>query len=296
MHPSRGEASSAGGFTYLSLPEGQKQQDNKFATDSGAVDSGFHSGQGISSDNLFSSSSEVQEAPVETNFHSGNQKALAQQQQQEEDSGTFDSGFDSSQQSRTAPNDSMRVDDLCKSLLQLQMSRKEQHFMKWEKYFHQNDDGDTWVLFDFVFLFYLFVNASVLVIISFEEKSISKLSSWLTPVCFVWFLQQRQGLGKTHPCFNIITESLIAQKSPSFILGILLQAIDVCCLVSVETGQLLLAFSLEGDLPLKVLRLNQFAGAIHVIVFLSLSIFDLIFGIIVFFCKRYTLSQVLLIW
>lgn len=147
MHPSRGGASSAGGFTYLSLPEGQKQQDDKFATDSGAVDSGFHSGQNLSSDNLFSSSSEVQEAPVEQTFHSGNQKALAQQQQQEEDSRTFDSGvdLDSSQQSRTAPNDSMRVDDLCKSLLQLQMSRKEQHCMKWEKYFHQNDDGDTYL-------------------------------------------------------------------------------------------------------------------------------------------------------
>ncbi|XP_065093321.1 NF-kappa-B inhibitor cactus isoform X2 [Ochlerotatus camptorhynchus] len=148
MHPSRGGASSAGGFTYLSLPEGQKQQDDKFATDSGAVDSGFHSGQNLSSDNLFSSSSEVQEAPVEPIFHSGNQKALAQQQQhQEEDSRTFDSGvdLDSSQQSRTAPNDSMRVDDLCKSLLQLQMSRKEQHYMKWEKYFHQNEDGDTYL-------------------------------------------------------------------------------------------------------------------------------------------------------
>lgn len=145
MHPSRGGASSAGGFTYLSLPEGQKQQDDKFTTDSGAVDSGFHSGQNLSSDNLFSSSSEVQEAPVEPTFHSGNQKALAQQQ--EEDSRTFDSGvdLDSSQQSRTAPNDSMRVDDLCKSLLQLQMSRKEQPCMKWEKYFHQNDDGDTYL-------------------------------------------------------------------------------------------------------------------------------------------------------
>lgn len=146
MHPSRGGASSAGGFTYLSLPEGQKQQEDKFATDSGAVDSGFHSGQNLSSDNLFSSSSEVQEAPVEANFHSGNQKA--QQQQQEEDSRTFDSGvdLDSSQQSRTAHNDSMRVDDLCKSMLQLQMCRKEQPFMKWEKYFHQNDDGgDTYL-------------------------------------------------------------------------------------------------------------------------------------------------------
>lgn len=154
MHPSRGSASSAGGFTNLSLPEGQKQQDDKFATDSSAVDSGFHSGQ-----NLFSSSSEVQETPVETTFHSGNQKALAQQQQQEEDSGIIDSeeGFDSSQQSRTAPNDSMRVDDLCKSLLQLQMCRKEQPIVKWEKYFHQNDDGDTWVLFYFVVLLYLFV-------------------------------------------------------------------------------------------------------------------------------------------
>lgn len=146
MHPSRGGASSAGGFTYLSLPEGQKQQqDDKFATDSGVVDSGFHSGQNLSSDNLFSSSSEVQEAPVEATFHSGNQKQI----QQEEDSRTFDSGvdLDSSQQSRAAAptTDSMRVDDLCKSLLQLQMTRKEQHFMKWEKYFHQNDDGDTYL-------------------------------------------------------------------------------------------------------------------------------------------------------
>lgn len=148
MYPSRGGASSAGGFTYLSLPEGQKQQDDKFATDSGAVDSGFHSGQNLSSDNLFSSSSEVQEAPVEQNVFSGNQKVLVQQQQ-EEDSRTFDSGvdLDSSQQSRTAPNDSMRVDDLCKNLLDMQISRKQQHqhIMKWEKYFHQNDEGDTYL-------------------------------------------------------------------------------------------------------------------------------------------------------
>lgn len=145
MYPSRGGTSSAGGFTYLSLPEGQKQQEDKFATDSGAVDSGFHSGQNLSSDNLFSSSSEVQEAPVEQNFLSGNQKALAQQQQ-EEDSCTFDSGIvdlDSSQQSHTAPNDSMKVDDLCKNLHKMQLSRKEQHIMKWEKYFHQNEEGDT---------------------------------------------------------------------------------------------------------------------------------------------------------
>lgn len=77
-------------------------------------------------------------------FHSGNQKALVQQQ--EEDSRTSDSGYlDSSEQSRTAANDSMRVDDLCKSLLQLQMSRKEQHISKWEKYFCQNDEGDTYL-------------------------------------------------------------------------------------------------------------------------------------------------------
>lgn len=144
MHPSRGGASSAGGFTYLSLPEGQKQQDDKFATDSGAVDSGFHSGQNLSSDNLFSSSSEVQEAPVEQTFHSGNHKALLAQQQ-EEDLRSFESGvdLDSSEQSRSTPNDSMKVDDLCKSLRQMQMNRKEQHCMKWEKYFYQNDDGDT---------------------------------------------------------------------------------------------------------------------------------------------------------
>nr|WEV88805.1 CACTUS [Ochlerotatus fluviatilis] len=144
MHPSRGGASSAEGFTYLSLPEGQKQQDEKYATDSGAVDSGFHSGQNISSDNYCSSSFEVQEAK-QSGFHSGNQKTLSQQ---EEDSRTFDSGvdLDSTQQSRSAaPTDSMRVDDLCKSLLEMQLSRKEQYFMKREKYFHQNDDGDTYL-------------------------------------------------------------------------------------------------------------------------------------------------------
>ncbi|XP_058454215.1 NF-kappa-B inhibitor cactus isoform X1 [Malaya genurostris] len=144
MHPAKGGAVGAGGFTYLSLPEGHKQED-KHTTDSGAVDSGFHSGQNLSSDNFTSSSFEVQqEAPLEPLFVSGSHKS-ASTQQQEEDSQTFDSGvdLDSSQQLRSS--DSMKVDnmnDLCKSLLQLQMSRKKP---TWEKYFHQNDDGDTYL-------------------------------------------------------------------------------------------------------------------------------------------------------
>ncbi|XP_062549166.1 NF-kappa-B inhibitor cactus isoform X2 [Armigeres subalbatus] len=153
MYPSRGGASSAEGFTHLSLPEGQNKQE-KVSTDSGAIDSGFHSGQNFSSDNLFSSTSSVQpEAPVELLYHSGNQKQPVQQQ--EEDSRTFDSGvdLDSSQQSRSAnpvsSTDPMKVDDLCISLRQMHLKFKEQqhamHLMKWEKYFHQNDDGDTYL-------------------------------------------------------------------------------------------------------------------------------------------------------
>lgn len=151
MYPSRGGAPSAGGFTHPSFPEGQNKQD-KYSTDS-AVDSGFLSGQNLSSDNLFSSSSSVQpEAPVEAVYHSGHQKHPVQQQ--EEDSRTFDSGvdLDSSQLSRSAnpsSTDPMKVEDLCISLQHMQMRSKEQqqalHLMKWEKYFHQNDDGDTYL-------------------------------------------------------------------------------------------------------------------------------------------------------
>ncbi|EAT48252.2 AAEL000709-PB [Aedes aegypti] len=148
MYPSKGGASSAGGFTHLSLSEGQNKQD-KFSTDSGAIDSGFHSGQNFSSDNLFSSSSSAsvqpEEAPVQALYQSGSQK-----QPLEEDSRTFDSGvdLDSSQQNPSSA-DPMKVDDLCISLRQMQMKSKEQqqalHLMKWEKYFHQNDDGDTYL-------------------------------------------------------------------------------------------------------------------------------------------------------
>lgn len=150
MYPSKGGASSAGGFTHLSLAEeGQNKQD-KFATDSGAVDSGFHSGQGFSSDNLFSSSSSVHpEAPVEPLYHSGSQKHPVRQ---EEDSRTFDSGvdLDSSQQSHSANPDSMKVDDLCTSLLQMQVKSKEQQQQQillatYGQYFQQNDDGDTYL-------------------------------------------------------------------------------------------------------------------------------------------------------
>ncbi|XP_053696786.1 NF-kappa-B inhibitor cactus isoform X2 [Sabethes cyaneus] len=142
MHSAKGGTAGAGGFTYLSLPEGQKQDSDKLATDS-ADDCGFHSGQNLSSDNF---SSVSHETPLEPLFETAsNQKTAQQQQQQEEDSQTFDSGvdLDSSQQLRSS--ESMKVDnmnDLCKSLQKMQMSRKRP---TWEKYFHQNDEGDTYL-------------------------------------------------------------------------------------------------------------------------------------------------------
>ncbi|XP_062559450.1 NF-kappa-B inhibitor cactus-like [Armigeres subalbatus] len=138
MHPSQGRASSVEGFTHLS-------------TDSEAADLGFHSGQNFSSDNLFSSTSSVpSEASVDSLYHSGNQK---QPVQQHEDSHTFDSGvdLDSSQQSRSAnpvsSSDPMKVEDLCIGLRQMHLKQQQHamHLMKWEKYFQQNDDGDTYL-------------------------------------------------------------------------------------------------------------------------------------------------------
>ncbi|KXJ73211.1 hypothetical protein RP20_CCG007886 [Aedes albopictus] len=151
MYPSKGGASPAGGFTHPPVSEGQNIKQDKFSTDSGAIDSGFHSGQNFSSDNLFSSSSSVPaqgEAPVDQHqYHqSGNQK-----QPQEEDSRTFDSGvvLDSSQHSCSAVipnsnNDQMRV--LCKdfSYMQLKpMDPQAQRYLTLEKCFQQNEFGDT---------------------------------------------------------------------------------------------------------------------------------------------------------
>lgn len=122
----------------------QQQQDSKLAsTDSGAVDSGFHSGHNLSSDNFsgFSSSSSVAaEPPVVVQQSSVHQ----QQKQLEEQEGSqeFDSGV------ALNSSDNMRVSDmtdLCKSLLQLQMSRKEIRPNPCEPYFLQNDDGDTYL-------------------------------------------------------------------------------------------------------------------------------------------------------
>lgn len=151
MYPSQGGASPAGGFTHPPVSEGQQNiKQDKFSTDSGAIDSGFHSGQNFSSDNLFSSSSSAQvEAPVVAQYQSGSQK----QHQQEEDSRTFDSGVDLSQQyhsgenQSTTPVDPMKV--LCNDLGSLQLKSMEPprivtiHPDLMEKCFQQNEFGDT---------------------------------------------------------------------------------------------------------------------------------------------------------
>lgn len=147
MNPAREGASATEGYKYPSLAEqGQKLKDDKFATNSGAVDSGFLSGE-LSSDNY--SSSEVQEEPQHLQSAS-QQKQVSQPQAAEEDSQT-DSGvigdYDSSQQQPTG----MRVEmnDLSKKLTNMRIGRKEppqmQHLIQLEKYFHQNDDGDTYL-------------------------------------------------------------------------------------------------------------------------------------------------------
>lgn len=121
----------------------QQQKDKLASTDSGAGDSGFLSGCNLSSDNFTSSSSVAAEPAVVQQTYASQQQ---QQKQIEEDSGTFDSGvaLDSGAQDSNMRMSDMN--DLCKSLLQLQMSRKEQaRNAQWERYFRQNDDGDTYL-------------------------------------------------------------------------------------------------------------------------------------------------------
>lgn len=169
MHPAGKPAD--GSFTLLSLLEQQKQelelrrtaesggipphfllpgpqkQDDKFATDSGAVDSGFHSGHNLSSDNYSSSSEVPQQEPLVqpcVQIGTSQRQANVGSYQQKEDSQTLDSGIggDSSEQMRVD-----NVNDLCKGLLQMRMSQKEPQVQlaKWEKYFHQNEEGDTYL-------------------------------------------------------------------------------------------------------------------------------------------------------
>lgn len=145
MYPSKGGASPAGGFTHPPVSGGQDIKQDKFSTDSGTIDSGFHSGQNFSSDNLFSSSSSVpaqEEAPVD--HQSGSQK-----QAQQEDSRKFDSGvdIDSSHQSCSAVNSSVDpMKGLCLGMRSLQMKPTDaqaQRYLTLEKCFQQNEFGDT---------------------------------------------------------------------------------------------------------------------------------------------------------
>uniref|UniRef100_A0A1Q3EXG1 Putative developmental protein cactus n=1 Tax=Culex tarsalis TaxID=7177 RepID=A0A1Q3EXG1_CULTA len=127
MYPARGSAGgpvAAGG----SMPLAEQQDKDKLVSnaDSGAVDSGFDSGYNLSSDNFTSSSSVSAEPAIQ---------ASSASKQVEEVSQTFDSGV-------ALESD---VTDLCKSLIQLQMSRKEAKPNPWEPYFLQNDDGDTYL-------------------------------------------------------------------------------------------------------------------------------------------------------
>lgn len=128
-----------------SLAEQQQDKDKLASnTDSGAVDSGFHSGYNLSSDN-FASSSSVGAEPVVQQSSASHQQHQ-QQKQVEEDSQTFDSGV-ALESSEALQSKDMRMSDmtdLCKSLLQLQMSRKVPNH-PWESYFLQNDDGDTYL-------------------------------------------------------------------------------------------------------------------------------------------------------
>ncbi|XP_053685777.1 NF-kappa-B inhibitor cactus-like [Sabethes cyaneus] len=146
MHSVKGGIAEAGGFLNLSLPEGQKQESVKLVTNSGVVDSGFHSGHNLSSDSFSSVSHETPLKPLHgSGSGSDNQKATAHQQQPEEVSQSFDSSvcLDSSQQIRST--ESLKVDslnDLCKGMQKMQMSRNRP---AWEKYFHQNDEGDTYL-------------------------------------------------------------------------------------------------------------------------------------------------------
>ena len=127
-----------------SLAEQQAKDKLASNTDSGAVDSGFHSGYNLSSDNFASSSSVAAEPAFQQSSASQQQH---QQKQVEEDSQTFDSGVAlESSEAQESKDNIMRMSDmtdLCKSLLQLQMARKEHKPNPWESYFLQNDDGDT---------------------------------------------------------------------------------------------------------------------------------------------------------
>lgn len=131
-----------------SLAEQQQQAKDKLASDSGAGDSGFHSGYNLSSDN-FASSSSVAAEPAIQQVSASQQQHQQQQKQLEEDSQTFDSGVAlESGEALESKDSKMRMSDmtdLCKSLLQLQMSRKEIKPNPWEPYFLQNDDGDTYL-------------------------------------------------------------------------------------------------------------------------------------------------------
>lgn len=148
MHPAKGRT-AAGGLTCLSLPDNRQKHQDKFAFDSGTADSGFLSGQNLSSDS-FTSTPDVQEDPLNAHFLGFSGIPQKTTLLQEEDSQTFDSGVDldsSHQQQQVRIGDTMRVDnmeELCKIMLQLQVNQREQIQPKtWEKLFHQNEDGDT---------------------------------------------------------------------------------------------------------------------------------------------------------
>lgn len=153
MHNSRAGI-GAGGFTHLSVPEGKQldKADSKHATtDSG--DSGFLSGENLSSDH-FTSSPELQKIQEEPAFP----PAVNRQKQaslQEEDSQTLDSGveLDSCHQQQQQQRGTMRVDnlnDLCEEMTGLKVNRETPREaplapQKWEACFVQNDDGDTFL-------------------------------------------------------------------------------------------------------------------------------------------------------
>ncbi|XP_055637024.1 NF-kappa-B inhibitor cactus-like [Toxorhynchites rutilus septentrionalis] len=149
MHPAKGRT-AAGGLTCLSLPDRQKQQD-KFALDSGTADSGFLSGQNLSSDSFTSTPDAQEDSLLGRHFLLTGipQKATASLQQ-EEDSQTFDSGVDLDSSLHQQISGTMRVDnmeELCKIMLQLQVNQRAEPVQAkaWEKLFHQNEDGDTFL-------------------------------------------------------------------------------------------------------------------------------------------------------
>ncbi|XP_055640974.1 NF-kappa-B inhibitor cactus-like isoform X2 [Toxorhynchites rutilus septentrionalis] len=144
MYPSKTRQTTAAGGSH---PK-EEIYDDKLATDSDAIDSGFLSGQ-LSSDDFISSTeiAKSEALSVEKYSHSTSQKpATAARVHQEEDSQTFDSGVDleSSQQPRSSdPKLGDNVGALCDSFVQLKMNQKVAG--QFEKYFYQNDDGDTYL-------------------------------------------------------------------------------------------------------------------------------------------------------